>query len=176
MKGMKLKCAWLLAALLFAVASPSGSTTNDIDRDMAEAIFRYQFEHNGSGQQTNAGAYFIALGGKDPDDAFVKRFEGHCPPVKKWSQCSTENMCVTDKETLKQGVVFSIEEIVATGTDSAEANGGYYENGMSASGNTYYLKRKKGIWVVEKNKTHWISRRTPANGVDRYVSYRAASA
>ena len=38
---------------------------------MPEAVFRYQFQHNASGQQTNAAAYFIAIDNKDPDDAFM---------------------------------------------------------------------------------------------------------
>ena len=145
-----------------------------IDPDMAEAVFRYQFEHNASGQQTNAAAYFLELGDSDPNDAFISRFEGHHPPVKKRSQCSTERMRVTDKETDKWGLIFRVKKIVVTGPDTAEASGGYYEAGLSASGNTYYLKRENGKWFVEKDAMHWISQKSP-NKSHSYVSNRAAS-
>lgn len=128
-----------------------------IDPDMAEAVFRYQFEHNASGQQTNAAAYYLEIGGADPDDAFMSRFQGHHPPVKKRAQCSTDGMRVTDKTTGKLGLIFNIDKIAVTGADTAEASGGYYEGGLSASGNTYYLKWKNGRWFVEKDEMHWIS-------------------
>lgn len=146
-----------------------------IDPDMAEAVFRYQFEHNASGQQTNAAAYFLEFGNFDPDDAFISRFNGHNPPVKKRSQCSTKGMQVTDKKTGKPGLIFSIDKIVMTGPDTTEASGGYYEGGLSSSGNTYYLKRRNGKWFVEKDIMHWISHNSPNKGVDSYVSIHAAS-
>jgi hypothetical protein len=30
--------------------------------DIREAVFRWQFDHNGSGQQTNAQVYFLEIG------------------------------------------------------------------------------------------------------------------
>ncbi len=84
-------------------------------------------------------------------------------------------MRVTDKQTGKRGLIFSVDNIVVTGADTAEASGGYYEGGLSSSGNTYYLKRKNGKWFVEKDTMHWISLNTPNKSIDSYVSNRAAS-
>lgn len=170
-----------ILALAFGCVTSDSSPKNTkgptpvIDPDMAEAVFRYQFKHNASGQQTNATAYFLGLGDSDPDDAFMNRFQGHRPPVKKLSQCTTKGMRVTDKQTGKRGLIFSVDNIVVTGADTAEASGGYYEGGLSSSGNTYYLKRKNGKWFVEKDTMHWISLNTPNKSIDSYVSNRAAS-
>lgn len=53
--------------------------------DICEAVFRYQFEHNASGAQQKAKAYFLKIHNKDPSDEFLARFKGHTPPVKKGS-------------------------------------------------------------------------------------------
>jgi len=36
-------------------------------------------------------------------------------------------------------------------------DGGYYEYGLAASGNTYYLKKEDGKWKVYDDKQHWIA-------------------
>src|SRR5215218_4522546 len=49
---------------------------------IAEAVFRYLFEHNASGIQKGAEKYCLSLPGeKMPGAAFLQRFEGNKPPV-----------------------------------------------------------------------------------------------
>jgi len=151
-----MKHSLLLGVLLFPAIAFSASTTNTLDPEMAEAVFRYQFLHNGSGQQTNAATYFLEIAGDDPDDAFIRRFTGNQPPVKKRSQCSTEGMKVTDKDTGRNGLIFTLKSISIKDEIRAEAEGGYYEAGLSASGNTYYLEKQNGKWIVTKDTLQWI--------------------
>ncbi len=151
-----MKRALILGALLLPAITFAASNMNAIDSDMAEAVFRYQFLHNESGQQTNAAAYFLEIAGEDPDDAFMRRFAGNHPPIKKWSDCSIEDTKVVDKETGKTGLIFTLKVISIKNDVTAEAEGGYYEAGLSASGNTYYLEKHDGKWIVTKDTLHFI--------------------
>ena len=114
--------------------------------EIAEATFRYQFKHNASGQQQKAPAYFLSLFGKDPDDAFLKRFEGHKPPVKKGSAFE-----------VGKGLLFTVVRMRRASNVMVEVSGGYYEAGLSSSGNTYVVELKDGKWVVTGDTMHWIS-------------------
>src|SRR5215510_15207871 len=105
--------------------------------DIREAVFRHQFYHNASGQQQRAKAYFLSIEtGEDPDDAFIERFKDNEPPVKKESQLKNEPG-MFEKETGFRGLIFRIDSIKQISSNEVEVTGGYYENGLSASGNTY---------------------------------------
>jgi hypothetical protein len=67
--------------LLLTIACPCLATDNDRasqEDDVREAVFRFQFDHNASGQQKTARAYCLAIltGEKDsdPSSEFIKRF------------------------------------------------------------------------------------------------------
>src|SRR5689334_13010252 len=81
--------------------------------DIREAVFRYLFEHNASGQQKKAGVYCLSLGeDADPSDEFMRRFAGHKPPVRKLSQCTVGPYHgVIDKRTQKVGLKFRVSNI-----------------------------------------------------------------
>lgn len=127
--------------------------------DIREATFRYQFLHNASGLQQKADVYFLSLGGKDrdPSDEFMKRFADHKPPVKKVSQSAGRMEGVRDKATGGRGLIFRVEAIKWVSDTEVTVSGGYYEGGLSSSGNSYHLKKQKDKWVVEKSEMHWIS-------------------
>lgn len=130
--------------------------------DIRETVFRYQFEHNASGLQQNAKVYFLSLGSlgetKDPSDEFMKRFRGHKPAVKKVSQ-STVSVFegVKDEDTGEQGLIFRVTRIEWKNDVEVEVQGGYYESGLSASGNIYRVRREGGKWVVKEDRMLWIS-------------------
>ena len=132
--------------------------------DIREATFRYQFKKNASGQQQNAKVYFLTLFNQkeqqdeDPEDKFMKRFDGHKPRVAKVSQSkSSMPEGVQDKKTGEHGLIFTITAIRWKSDEEVEVDGGYYEGSLSSSGNTYFLKRKGGKWIVERDDMHWIS-------------------
>gem|GEM_PF-3393868 len=66
-------------------------------------------------------------------------------------------------KTGERGLLFDLGEIRWISDDTVEIDGGYYEGGLSASGNTYFLKKKTGKWIVERDRMHWISH---VNGLD----------
>jgi hypothetical protein len=149
--------------LLFAFTSlglAADKTRDSQTDDIREAVFRWQFDHNASGQQTNAQVYFLEVGekGGDPTDEFMKRFADHKPSVRKVSASSASaGKGVLDKKTGEKGLIFRVTSIEWKSDTEVDVSGGYYEAGLSASGNTYTLKKDKGKWKVTNDKMHWIS-------------------
>jgi hypothetical protein len=136
---------------------PNPELTPADEDDIREAVFRYEFAHNASGQQQNAKLYFLSVDkDKDPSDAFISRFKDHKPPVKKRSRATGE-FEVIDKETGERGLIFRATTIKQLSEDKVEVDGGYYEAGLSSSGNTYAVERKDHKWVVTKDEMRWIS-------------------
>jgi hypothetical protein len=121
------------------------ASLSDEEWDICEAVLRHQIFHSAAGGRGTAPAY-VEVQGCNPTGAFLARFQGHQPPVKPgW------------RFVRGGGVLYQIGAIKRTGEDSAEVYGGYYEGNLSASGNTYYVVRKDGTWVVERDEEHWIS-------------------
>jgi len=48
-------------------------------------------------------------------------------------------------------VIFSVTSIAFTNADTALVSGGYYEDGLSASGNGYVVKRLNRKWEVTED-------------------------
>ena len=153
----------LLSILFFAFTTRCLAAENERESqidDIREAVFRWQFEHNASALQKNAKVYFLRIdkNKSDPSDAFMKRFAEHNPPVRKVSACSSDpDKGVQDKKTGEKGLIFNVIEIRWISDAEVEAAGGYYEAGLSASGNIYTLKKENGKWKVTSDKMRWIS-------------------
>ena len=137
---------------------------SSINRDLAEATFRYQFAQNESGQQSSVSTYCIGYGADpskngspfDPPNSFLKRLSDIKPPVQPESSCSWIGGAVFN-ETKKPALIFEIESVKCVHDANCEVNGGYYEASLSASGNTYLLERRAGKWIVVKSKERWIA-------------------
>ena len=170
-----MKIATLLLGFVCAtsLAVADDAAKAKAEDDIREATFRHQFLHNASGVQQKAKVYFLAVGrnedwddgsdgfmaldGADPSDEFLKRFADHKPVVKKKSQGVVHLGEFKDKKTGEKGLVFGLGTIKWVSDTEVEITGGYYEAGLSASGNTYFLKKEKGKWTVTKEVRHWIS-------------------
>lgn len=137
-------------------AEKAGQSQTD---DIREAVFRYLFDHNGSGQQKNAHAYYLGVGEKadDPTDQFMKRFSDHRPPVRKRSSCSSGDDGVRDKITGEQGLIFHVGSIKWISDTEVEVYGGHYEGTLGASGHTYMVKKENGKWKVTEDKLDWLA-------------------
>jgi len=151
----------LLLWLAFASVSVGADQARQLQEDdIREAVFRWQFDHNVSGQQKRAKVYFLSVGEKygDPSDEFLKRFADNQPPVRKRSECTADaGKGVLDKKTGEQGLVFNVTRIQWKSDTEVEVEGGYYEAGLSASGNIYTLKKEQGKWKVVNDKLVEIS-------------------
>ena len=117
------------------------------------------FAKNASGMQQNAKVYCLHFeNGADPPASFLARFASNKVPVRAGSACTEDARSgVLEIATKAPGLAFRIDSIAWTDHDHATVQGGYYEAGLSASGNVYTLERQKGAWVVTKDEMTWIS-------------------
>jgi hypothetical protein len=116
-----------------------------------EVVFRYQFEHNVSGQKQAANSYYLEVEeGADPSPQLLAQFVGHHPPVQPVSASMLEagTALVLDRETGLSGLIFRVDEIRWLGEDAVEVDGGYEEASESGSGNTYHVTRGEEDWQV----------------------------
>ncbi len=128
------------------------------EADIREAVFRYEFVHNSSIQGRRAAVYCLsAEGNSGPPDVFIKRFAGFKPRVGKVSECSTDPRRVTEKSTGKHGLVFRVKSIRWISETEVVVLGGYYEDGLSASGDTYTLRKEQNKWKVCNALMDWLS-------------------
>jgi hypothetical protein len=137
--------------------TPSAEESRPEIDDIAEAVLRHMLTTNASGAQQSAGVCCLDLRGADPPPEFLARFHDVHTPVRKASDCDQSSKGVFEKGTNRRGLVFRVETVRWSGGDAASAQGGYYEAGLSASGNTYTLERKAGRWTVVKDEMNWIS-------------------
>ena len=144
-------------AQLQSVSSSIDTSQIETNSEAVEAIFRYQFMHDASGVQSGAQVYCIGFSDHqsdrpnngDPSQQFLLRFTDVKPPVKALSQCSASaDKGVSDKATGKIGLIFRVTSIKCATDSKCEASGGYYEGGLSSSGDTYFLEKRLEKWVV----------------------------
>jgi hypothetical protein len=157
---MKNNVSLFLLFVFLSVGMGADNARQSQEDDIREAVFRWQFDHNVSGQQKKAKVYFLAVGEKysDPSDQFIKRFADNKPPVRKRSECTADaGKGVLDKKTGEQGLLFHVTSIKWKSDAQVEVEGGYYEAGLSASGNIYTLKNERGKWKVTNDKLVEIS-------------------
>ncbi len=154
----------MVVLLLIPIACSTGKKAVQPDAsqedNIREAVFRYQFKNNASAFQDKTEVYFLSIGAGDPGDPFMRRFEGHSPVVKKASEAvvsSAEVTGVRDKKTGQRGLIFKQGTIEWIEDNQVKVEGGYYEAGLSASGNTYSVVKENDTWVVTNSEMHWIS-------------------
>jgi hypothetical protein len=150
----------LVAFVAFGYVMHYRTTTRVQDEDnIRETVFNHQFLHNASGGQQRVSNFYISVENGDPSDDFLKRFQNRKPAVRKVSQLPSN--ADQDKkeiiEDVEDGVIFRITKIAWTDKNTVEVEGGYYESGLSASGNTYTVTYRFGKWVVTEDRMNWIS-------------------
>ena len=162
---------FVIIAVVFSVICPAqpqkdkiapehmASFSQQQQNDIRETVFRYQCRHNASIQVSSAVVYCLSVeNNADPSEDFMKRFAGFKPTVHKASDCNTDAYKgVVEKATGKRGLVFRVKSIKWISQTDAEVVGGYFEDGLSASGNTYTVTRIKGRWRVSKAWMNWLS-------------------
>jgi hypothetical protein len=147
--------ATIFVILVLALHAPSFATDpvrSSQEDDIREAVFRYLFDHNGSGQQHNAHAYCLAIvitGEEiDPSAQLIKRFAHHKPPIRKASACHSTEIQVVENRWEKPALIFSVSEIEWISDTEVAITGGYEEANNSSSFCGYTVSKQKGQWTV----------------------------
>ena len=149
----------ILALLLTSCASVPTASRARLEDDIREAVFRYQFAE---WKRPGAGAFYLDVSGgdTDPSDAFLKRFAKVQPTVKKCSKGKVNYLGagVTDADTGKPGIIFRAGSVAWVTSTEVTVSGGFYENGQSASGDSYIVSFFDGRWHVIADRHEWIAR------------------
>lgn len=156
---MKLKATVLLLLLSTVVAScaqnaGTASETAPVPRaaaeeEIAEAVFRYQFDHNASGIQKKAARYCLSLpGDRSPGAAFLQRFQGNEPPVASAEECERVG---------GKNLYFRVQKFDWRRDDEVWVRGGYFEGNLSSSIEAYQVVFQNGRWVVKGSRMEVIS-------------------
>lgn len=177
----------LFIVLLIIVASCFSlhADTGTDDDDIREVVFRHRFsfwiEAYAKYEPTslNEKVFFLSVGvddsdpifynlvgpdgrpiqssSSDPTEEFMKRFANHKPIVKVRSKANKDIKGTKDRETGQPGVIFYARRIKRISDTEVEVESGHYEDGLSASIMTYYLRKENNKWVVVKVVTHLVS-------------------
>lgn len=128
--------------------------------DIREMLFRMEFE-TPSARRKSVKVFFLAIGENDadPTDEFMKRFEGHQPPVRKMSQRSFDRRSfdVIDAKTGGEGRIFRVKNLVWKSDTEIEVESSCYAGLLDASGATYTLKKVDGKWKIAGLLSLWVS-------------------
>lgn len=136
------------------------STENQeqLELDALEVLFRHQFANNASAAQQNAAAYCLSLREDDPPAKFVERFRNDQPQVLPVSKCTSDPFEGVRIEGVNGIALVHYVTEISCSEKQCEAEGGYYEAGLSASGNNYVLHLgTDNVWRVTSDKMNWIS-------------------
>jgi hypothetical protein len=143
------RCAFLLL-LIFASACASGGPPPSRDAqvaaesDIAEAVFRYQFQHNAATIRQTAERYCLSLpDGRNPDAAFLQRFDAVRPPVLAADRC--ERKAAND-------LFFRVQMFDWRSDDEVWVRGGWSEGTLHATTESYRVLRKDGRWTVDGSR------------------------
>ena len=129
-----------------SAASPDRTAAVD---DIAEAVFRYQFDHNASAIQKRAEKYCLSLPGeKMPGAEFLRRFEGNRPPVATADQCERK---------AGKNLFFRVQKLDWRNDNEVWVRGGYWEGNLSSSIELFRVVNDNGKWVVKGARMEAIS-------------------
>ena len=151
-----------------ASSTPVASNSRTADEDnIRETLFRKVFDLVTGAPDKKAASndfgshfkvYFLAISrDRDPTDAFMKRFAGHQPPVKKVSEHYVDMTAgvsavydVKDQVTHEVGIVFTVGNIKWLSRNRVQARAGFHSGRRSAMDSLYTLVRKNKGWMVTK--------------------------
>jgi hypothetical protein len=144
-----------------ASASDTDASALSVDDQVREALLRYLFEHDGAQAKDWARVYFLATvadGKRDPSPALMQRFASHRPRVERASLADISfDKGAVHRYTREQGVVFTVVALKRLSDGAVEAECEYYAGNLSASGATYRVERKNGVWIVMQPKMIWVA-------------------
>jgi hypothetical protein len=122
---------------------------------VCEAVFRYQLQQP-LVDQPRVLRYYLALRGRDPDEALLRRLRELTPRVQPLSQCRvTARDGVTDRTTGAGGVIVQVARLTWVHGAAADVVGGYYLTHRHAAGLRYRVEHQGHAWAVTTAYLLW---------------------
>jgi hypothetical protein len=119
-----------------------------LDEAVCEAVFRYQLQQPFVNQPRPSG-YYLALRGRDPDEALLDRLRDLTPTIHPLSQCRvTARDGVLDRATGTRGVIVQIARLAWVHTAAVDVVGGYYITHWHAAAFRYGVEPEGPRWAV----------------------------
>jgi hypothetical protein len=136
-------------------AGPLGPAHEGLEAAVCEAVFRHQL------QQPLADAphpprYYVALRGRDPDEALLRRLAALTPGVRPFSHCRvTARDGVLDRATGARGVIVQVARVAWVHAAAVEVVGGYYLTHRQAASFRYRVEPDGPQWAVTAAHLLW---------------------
>jgi len=146
-------------AVLVSGCTPNLSKAEEELR-IQQSVLRYQFEHNAAANKYDIFCIGMSEGepNSDAPTKLIRDLNDASHKVVKHSDCNAHmDNGVTEHSSGKPALMLNVGKVNWLTKDEAMVEGGYYENGLSSSGNTYHLKKISGVWRVVQNQMNWIS-------------------
>jgi hypothetical protein len=123
-------------------ASSQPSAGDAATGDVLEAVFRYQLDHDPA-----ANRYCLELAGTSPAADFLRRFEGHQPPVLSTAQCEVQP---------GKGLYLRLTKIQWITDNEAWVRGATSDGDRSSPIVAYRVVRENGKWTIKAARTHGL--------------------
>ena len=136
-------------------ADPLGPSRERLEAAVCETVCRYQL------QQPLVDApqpprYYVALHGRDPDDALLRRLGVVMPQVQPVSHCRvTARDGVVDRATGARGVIVQVARLTWVHATAVEVVGGYFITHRHAAGFRYRVLEEGHHWAVTTVHLLW---------------------
>ena len=136
-------------------AGPLGSAHEGLEAAACEAVFRYQLQQPLVDVPPSPG-YYLALRGRDPDAALLRRLSAVTPWVEPFSHCRvTARGGVLDRATGARGVIVQVARFAWIHAAAADVVGGYYIDHRHAASFRYHVEYDGHHWAVTTVHLLW---------------------
>jgi hypothetical protein len=125
------------------------------EEEICEAVFRYQLQQP-LADRPQPPRYYLALRGRDPREAFLRRLRDLTPWVQPLSQCRvTARDGVIDRATGARGVIVQVTRLAWVHAAAVDVVGGYYIGPLHAAGLRYRVEFNRRRWTVTTAHLLW---------------------
>jgi hypothetical protein len=136
-------------------AGPLGPGREGLEAAVYETVFRYQLRQPLADVPQLLHLY-LALRGRDPEAALLRRLQRLRPEVYPFSHCRvTARDGVIDRTTAARGAILQVARLVWVHAAAVDAVGGYYRTHRQAAGFRYHIVRDGGQWAVTAAHLLW---------------------
>jgi hypothetical protein len=143
------------SALQSRGAGPRGPWCEPREAAVCETVFRYQLQQP-LVDLPQPPRYYLALRGRDPDEALLRRVRDLTPRVQPLSHCRvTAREGVLDRATLARGVILQVARLAWVHAAAVEVVGGYYITHRQAASFRYGVAREGQHWTVTTVHLLW---------------------
>jgi hypothetical protein len=136
-------------------AGSLGPACAGVEAAVCETVFRYQLQQPLI-DVPQSPRYYLALRGRDPDAALLRRLGAVRPGVQPFSHCRvTARDGVRDRATRERGVIVQVARLAWEHAAAVAVVGGYYLTHRQAASFRYAVEADGPRWAVTAAHLLW---------------------